>query len=109
MEWVRGFLRRLIAIFRNDRMAKITLDDTDGEITFDSNDLIYIGYDEVAQAIVLCLKGSAPKYLPMTPGNIDFLAKMSPHFLLKAKQDMSTARDLLGIPKPHTNQKAKPV
>jgi hypothetical protein len=73
-------------------MAKLVLDDYgDKSIEVDLMDLIYAGYDENNDCIVLSVANKPPVYLPLTNGNMEFLKMISPYFRQKATNDPKVA------------------
>ena len=95
MKWIAKIIRIVfnwIGLAKKKHMAKITLeDDKYHPIEFDLSDLIYIGYDEGNNWIVLVLANKSPIYLPPTKGNVDFLQMISPYFRQKAASDPKVA------------------
>jgi len=97
MNWLRKILYYLYRLVRIENMAKITLEDFDGKsIEFELVELIYIGYDQEKDCIVLSLVNRPPMYLPLTKGNVDFLQFSSPYFKQKAINDPRMAVENIG-------------
>jgi hypothetical protein len=97
LEKVINFFLKLFKFEKEKRVAKITLEDLNGKpIEFDLSDLIYIGYDDERDCIVLSISNKPPMYLPLTKGNVDFLRMISPYFKLKATNDPKVAVENIG-------------
>lgn len=96
---IKRFLKFLRGLFTLNRenMAKITLEDeNEAPFEFDLDQLIFIGYDPKTQKIVLCIKGFAPRYLPLTMGNFQFLQTYNPFLEIQSSKNLKTATtDLL--------------
>lgn len=99
MKWLKEISYQLTKLFKLQfryRMAKIILEDYGNKaFEFDLSDLIYIGYDENSDSIVVVLSNQKPKYLPVTDGNLNFLKKLSPYFRAKANNDPRIAEEKL--------------
>ena len=102
MEWLGKIFIRVRNIFlfkfkKEKAMAKIVLEDSNGKpIEFELSELIYIGYDQEKDCIVLCLANKPPMYLPLTKGNVDLLQFISPYFKQKAINDPRMAIENIG-------------
>lgn len=90
--FTRFYIRLKKYILR--KMAKITIETEGGkEFSFSLADLIYVGLDDQETSLVVVLKGQAPLYFPLTPGNIIFLESFCHRVRVKSTNDLKFAKE----------------
>lgn len=101
MKWFRMTLNTIsnwIISKRRRILAKFILEGFDGKvIEFELSELLYVGYDEGTNCIVISLTTKPPIYLPLTGGNYDFLKFISPYFRQKTLNDPKVAVENIGM------------